>query len=82
MKKKCESNVYSELEIESAQEMLIKARIMSKILQIINSQKISNQEAATIFGVDAAVVKKLLSGHFHNVSIVELSEALDAFSRL
>jgi len=73
-------NVYADLGFEDAEEMLIKAALVSRIDQIIEERGLTQEQAATLMGLDQPKVSALLCGRFQGFSmdrIFRLLVALD-----
>ena len=61
-------NVYRNLGYPDADEMLVKAQLVSKISEIIRSQELTQVEAARILGVTQLKLSGLLRGQFRGIS--------------
>lgn len=61
-------NVYSDLGFADADEMLAKARIVSRLGSIIHARKLTQSEAGELLGIDQPKVSALLRGHFKGYS--------------
>ena len=72
-------NVYADLEMAGAQEMLVKAKLASKIGDIIKRQKLTQQQAAELLAMPQPKVSKLLNGQFRGISETKM---LDCLARL
>lgn len=55
-------NVFSDLGLENAEELLAKSRLAIKILKIIKSRKLSQAKAAIILGTSQSQLSLLKSG--------------------
>lgn len=73
------TNVYADLEFENADEMLVKAQLVTKINQIITERKWTQQKAADVIGLPRPKLSKMLSGQFRGVSEAKM---LDCLARL
>lgn len=69
-------NVYADLGYPDAEEMLIKAGLVHQIQQTIDSQRLTQQQAAEQIGRPAAWLSDLLDGRFRHISEAEVSECL------
>lgn len=69
-------NVYADLGYPDAEEMLLKASLVHQIQQTIDSQGLTQQQAAEQIGKPAAWLSDLLDGRFRNISEAEVSECL------
>ncbi len=72
-------NVYADLGLADPQEMLVKAKLASKISDIIKRQKLTQQQAAELLAMAQPKVSKLLSGQFRGISEAKM---LDCLARL
>jgi predicted XRE-type DNA-binding protein len=69
-------NVYADLGMADAQEMLIKAKLASKIGGIIKSQGLTQQQAADLLAMPQPKVSMLLRGQFRGISEAKMLECL------
>jgi len=76
---KSTGNVYADLDSPDAAEMQIKARLASKISDIIQQRQLTQQEAAEILGITQPKLSGLLRGQFRGISE---SKMLDCLNRL
>ena len=72
-------NVYADLGLADAQEMLIKAKLASKIAEIIQRQHLTQQQAAELLAMPQPKVSLMLRGQFRGISE---SKMLDCLARL
>lgn len=72
-------NVYADLGLADAQEMLVKAKLASKIAEIIQRQKLTQQQAAELLAMPQPKVSLMLRGQFRGISE---SKMLDCLARL
>ena len=72
-------NVYADLGLPDAQEMLVKAKLASKIAEIISRQKLTQQQAADLLAMPQPKVSLMLRGQFRGIS---KSKMLDCLARL
>ncbi len=72
-------NVYADLGMADAQEMLVKAKLASKIAEIILRQKLTQQQAAELLAMPQPKVSLMLRGQFRGISE---SKMLDCLARL
>jgi predicted XRE-type DNA-binding protein len=73
------SNVYADLGVADADEMLVKAQLATKIGEIIKGRKWSQQQAADVLGIPQSKLSKMLRGQFRGVSEAKM---LDCLARL
>ena len=74
-------NVYADLGMADAQEMLIKARLASKIGDIIKLQNLTQQQAAELLVMPQPKVSMLLRGQFRGISEAKMLECLARLGR-
>ena len=74
-------NAYADLGMADAQEMLDKAKLASKIGDIIRRQNITQQQAAELLAMPQPKVSKLLSGQFRGISEAKMLECLSRLGR-
>jgi predicted XRE-type DNA-binding protein len=72
-------NAYADLGLPDAQEMLVKAKLASKIAEIIQRQKLTQQQAAELLAMPQPKVSLMLRGQFRGISE---SKMLDGLARL
>jgi predicted XRE-type DNA-binding protein len=75
------SNVYSDLGFPDAEEMLVKAQLVSKIRDIIRSKGLTQVEAAKILGLPQPKLSGILRGQFRGVSERKLIDCLTRLGR-
>ena len=73
------SNVYADLGLPDAQEMLVKAKLASKIAEIIQRLNLTQQQAAELLAMPQPKVSMMLRGQFRGISE---SKMLDCLARL
>jgi predicted XRE-type DNA-binding protein len=69
-------NVYADLGFADADEMLVKAQLVSKISEIIEDRGFSQTEAAQHLGLPQPKLSKLLRGQFRGISERRLMDCL------
>ena len=74
-------NVFADLGLANADELLVKAELARKISHIINQQQISQTEAAEILGISESRVSELIHGKLSQFSTVDLFRFLNALGR-
>ncbi len=72
-------NVYADLGLPDAQEMLVKAKLATKIAEIIKRQNMTQQEAAELLAMPQPKVSMMLRGQFRGISE---SKMLNCLARL
>jgi predicted XRE-type DNA-binding protein len=74
-------NVYADLGMADAQEMLVKAKLASKIGDIIKQQNLTQQQAAGLLAMPQPKVSLLLRGQFRGISEAKMLECLARLGR-
>jgi predicted XRE-type DNA-binding protein len=74
-------SVYKALDYDDADEMLIKAQLVSKIAEILQRKGLTQTEAATLLGLTQPKLSKLLRGGFRGVSERRLLDCLTRLGR-
>ena len=74
-------NVYADLEYPNSGGMLIKAQLVTKIGEIIDSQGLTQSEAAEKLGLTQPKISALLRGQFRGVSEHRLLDCLTRLGR-
>lgn len=75
------ANVYEDLGLADAAEMQIKARLATKIGEIIKHRHLTQTEAAEILGMPQPKVSGMLRGQFRGVSEAKMLECLNRLGR-
>jgi len=74
-------NVYVDLGIPNADEMLVKAQLATKIGEIIKTRRWTQQRAAEVLGMTQPKLSKMLRGQFRGVSEAKMLECLAKLGR-
>lgn len=74
-------NVFADLGLENADELLVKAELVRKIRSIITKQQISQAEAADLLGIDQSKMSALINGKLSVFSTGQLCRFLNALGR-
>ena len=74
-------NVYADLGFPDAEEMLVKAKLVAKISEIVRSKGLTQVETAKVLGLTQPKVSALLRGRFRGVSERKLIECLTHLGR-
>ena len=74
-------NVYADLGIADAGSMLIKAHLAIKIATIIKRRKLTQIQAAGLFGMPQPKVSAMLRGHFRGISEEKMMRCLVALGQ-
>ena len=72
------ANVYADLGRVDANEMLVKARLVAKISQIIKGRRLTVAAVAEILGLPESKVSVMLRGQFREISEDRLMRYLAA----
>lgn len=75
------TNVYADLELENAEEMLVKAQLATKIGEIIKRRKLTQVQAAELLGMTQPKLSNLLRGQFRGISEAKMLECLTRLGR-
>jgi len=74
-------NVYADLGREDAAEMLVKARLASKIGEIIKARRWTQQEASNVLGLPQPKLSNMLRGQFRGISEAKMLNCLTRLGR-
>lgn len=74
-------NVYTDLETPDAGGMLVKARLATKIGEIIKHRHLNQQQAAAIIGMPQPKLSNMLRGEFRGISEAKMLECLNRLGR-
>jgi len=74
-------NVYADLGLPDADEMLVKAQLATKIGEIIKGRRWTQQQAAEVLGMTQPKLSNLLRGQFRGVSEAKMLECLAKLGR-
>lgn len=69
-------NVYADLAMADADDMLLKAQLATKIGEIIQARGWSQQEAARVLGLTQPKLSKMLRGQFRGISETKMLDCL------
>lgn len=69
-------NVFADLGLEDADELLTRARIGFHVYTLLKRQKLKQREMATLLGVAQPEVSHLMNGHFSRFTADKLLEFL------
>ena len=75
------TNVYADLGIPHAEEMLVKAQLATKIGDIIRRRKLTQVQAAELLNIPQPKLSGLLRGQFRGISEVKMLECLTRLGR-
>jgi predicted XRE-type DNA-binding protein len=74
-------NVYRDLGFANAEEMLVKAQLVSKISEIIRGKGLTQTEAAKVLGLTQPKLSGILRGQFRGISERKLIDCLTSLGR-
>ena len=74
-------NVYADLQTPDVEAMYVKARLSSKIGDIIRHRYLTQQQAAEILGIPQPKLSGLLRGQFRGISEAKMIECLNRLGR-
>ncbi|MCL1825981.1 MAG: helix-turn-helix domain-containing protein [Betaproteobacteria bacterium] len=74
-------NVFADLGLPDADEMLIKSRLVAKIAEIIETHGWTQTQAAQIIGLPQPKLSKMLNGQFRGISQAKMLECLARLGR-
>jgi predicted XRE-type DNA-binding protein len=69
-------NVYEQLGFPDAEEMLVKAQLVSQIGEILRQRGWSQQQAAKVLGLSQPKLSKMLRGQFRGISEMKMMDCL------
>jgi len=75
------TNVYADLGMANAEEMLVKAQLATKIGDIIKRRKLTQVQAAELLGMTQPKLSGLLRGQFRGISEAKMLECLTRLGR-
>lgn len=75
------ANVYADLGLDNAEEMLVKAQLATKIGDIIRRRKLTQVQAAELLGITQPKLSSLLRGQFRGISEAKMLECLTRLGR-
>lgn len=74
-------NVYADLGFADSENMLVKAKLVAKISEILSERRLTQAQAAKTLGLTQPKISKLLRGHFRGVSERRLLVCLTRLGR-
>jgi predicted XRE-type DNA-binding protein len=74
-------NVFTDLGLEDAEGLQIKAQLIHEIRQSIEQKGLTQQEAAALIGMDQPTLSKMLRGKFLSCSVDRLFSILNRLGR-
>lgn len=79
--KRSSGNIYTDLGFPDAEQMLIKAQLVSKIGEILRTRKWTQQHASQVLGIPQPKLSKMLRGQFRGISESKMLECLTKLGR-
>jgi predicted XRE-type DNA-binding protein len=73
---KSSGNIYADLGMVDADEMLVKAQLANKISEIIKNKKWTQQKAAKVLGMTQPKLSNMLRGKFRGISEAKMLDCL------
>jgi predicted XRE-type DNA-binding protein len=70
------TNVYEQVGFPDAEEMLVKAQLVSQIGEILRERGWSQQQAAKMLGLTQPKLSKMLRGQFRGISEMKMMDCL------
>lgn len=74
-------NVYEDLDMENAAEMLVKAQLASTIQDILDSSDLTQTQAAELMGLPQPKLSRLLKGQFRGISEFRMMDCIARLGR-
>lgn len=74
-------NVYAQLGFPDADEMLVKAQMVSEIGEILRKRKWSQQQAAKVLGLTQPKLSKMVRGQFRGICEMKMMDCLIRLGR-
>lgn len=74
-------NVFADLALPDADEMLLKANLVARLRSLIGERKLTQTKAAEIAGLGQADMSRLLRGSLRGYSVERLMRMLTAFDQ-
>jgi predicted XRE-type DNA-binding protein len=74
-------NVFADLSLDNADELLVKAELARRISGIITTQQMTQTEAARVLGIDQPKVSALINGKLAGFSTARLFRFLNALGQ-
>jgi predicted XRE-type DNA-binding protein len=78
---KSSGNVYADLGMADAEDMRVKAQLASKISEIVQARRWTQQQAADVLGISQPKLSQLMRGQFRGISEAKMLELLARLGR-
>lgn len=75
------NNVYADIGMPDAGEMLVKAHLAAKIGEIVKQRHLTQQQAAEILGMTQPKLSNMLRGQFRGISEAKMLDCLNRLGR-
>ena len=75
------ANVYADLGLGDAEEMLVKAQLATKIGEIVKRRKLTQIQAAELLGIPQPKLSNMLRGQFRGISETKMIDCLTRLGR-
>jgi predicted XRE-type DNA-binding protein len=79
--KESSGNVFADMGLEDADELMIRAQLGHAVRLILEQQKCTQREISELLGIDQAEVSKLMNGKYHLFSEGRLIAFLNRLDR-
>ena len=74
-------NVYADIGVAGADEMLVKAQLATKIAEIIKLRKLTQTQASSLLGMTQPKLSNMLRGRFRGISETKMLECMTLLGR-
>jgi len=74
-------NVFKDLGLKNAEELLAKAKLAARIVQILEERQVTQTQAAKLLGIDQPKVSSIYRGRLDDFSVERLMRFLTALHR-
>ncbi|MBU2858448.1 XRE family transcriptional regulator [Acidithiobacillus ferrooxidans] len=74
-------NVYADIGVSDAEEMLLKAQLASRIAGMIQNKGLTQSQSAKLLGIPQPKLSLMLRGRFRGISEVKMLECLARLGR-
>ena len=74
-------SVYAQLGLPDAEAMVVKAQLVTEIAELVASRKLTQTEAASLFGIPQPKLSNIFRGQFRGVSERKLMDCLTRLGR-
>jgi predicted XRE-type DNA-binding protein len=75
------NNIYADIGMPDAGEMLVKAHLAAKIGEIVKQRHLTQQQAAEILGMTQPKLSNMLRGQFRGISEARMLDCLNRLGR-